>query len=164
MDTADRERGCAVMLRAGALPLCAGLASRCIGDCGGMWCRTEDNNAPKETSRGGRRRRDDDDDDGGYGRMSEGWGTIHMIVGMGGRRGDQCPALVRDIPCSDAAPRSRSAHCLALVHVLTMRLPPHVKAHTQSRPKAARGAAFFTVDRSSLHWKFIDTECATGRC
>lgn len=26
---------------------------------------------------------------------NEDWGTIHMIVGMGGRRGDLCPRKVR---------------------------------------------------------------------
>jgi len=101
-------------------PWCSEAATNCMVDCAGIWCRLEDEKEGENNDRRGR----DDDDDGGYGRMADGWGTIHMIIGMGGRRGDQCPAL----------------------------------AHTQSRPKAARGAAFFTVDRSTLHWKYIDTE------
>lgn len=60
-------------------------------DCAGIWCRLEDEKEGENNDRRGR----DDDDDGGYGRMADGWGTIHMIIGMGGRRGDQCPALVR---------------------------------------------------------------------
>lgn len=55
---------------------CSAEESNCAG-CKGVWCPyTEPGPA------------------GGSGERAQ-WGTIHMIIGMGGRRGDQCAAQVR---------------------------------------------------------------------
>ena len=58
--------------------------------CGGEWCKypeeEDEEEEEEESSSGGRRRSKQE--------VVPGWGTIHMIVGMGGRRGDQCQALV----------------------------------------------------------------------
>lgn len=56
--------------------------------CGGDWCPYP-NGDPEVSNSGEEIRNVEADSD-----MNLGWGTIHLTVGIGGRHGDQCPALV----------------------------------------------------------------------